>query len=86
MVGGIVVEVIIVDPHKVWVNVRERKQECAVYCDPGKETIRVGDQLWWQGDCYWTPRSDPKDERYDIVLKKLSGSGIGRPESQGEKS
>lgn len=95
-VGGIVVDVVKVDEHKVWVSTVERhefarpltleqlqKRQVAVYCDPLGENIQPGDSLWWQGrSCYYTPRVAP-DGRSDVELPKIGYSGVPHPDRVG---
>lgn len=77
-VGGKVIEVINIEPRKVWVNTFDKYSECAIYCDPSSlpfgEKIQPGDTLWWQGGfAYWTPK-----ERHivEFKIKKIGFSGI----------
>lgn len=92
-VGGIVVDVVPVNPQKVWVGTVEphefkrplsleqlRRCIVAVYCDPCGENIQPGDSLWWQGrSCYYTPRVVP-DGRSDVELPKIGYSGVRHPD------
>lgn len=84
-VGGKVVEVIAVEPRKVWVNTDDAKPPrlpnlCAIYVDPEDYEIRPGDSLWWQsGTAYWTPQERPFGA-FDIPLRKIGHSGVSRPE------
>ena len=73
-----------VTPEKVWVNTQDGKaykDECAVYCNPLGNKIKVGDSLWWQsGICYWTPyRSGKAVLPSDRKLIKIGYSGVSRP-------
>jgi len=83
-VGGKVVDVVIVNARKWWVNTNDRKPPhkpnlCAVYVDPEGFVIAPGDSLWWQaGTCYWTPIDRP-DGVFDIPLRKIGNSGVNRP-------
>lgn len=88
-VGGRVIEALRVSDSEVWVNtcdvpsrlgiphvhVESKKcNECAVRVRTD-ERIREGDALWWQGNtCYWTPRSDPDDDRIEVKLKRAGYS------------
>lgn len=92
MVGGTVIDIVEVDPHKWWINTIDgydlklpltpeqlQRRTCAVYCDPAGERVQVGDALWWQaGYCMWTPKIEP-DGRSDVRLKKIGGSGVAHP-------
>lgn len=82
MVGGKVIETIIVDD-RVWVNVRDRtypKETCAIYVErnPVSEAISEGDSLWWQGRlAFWTPVGANFS---DLEIPRRSYSGVARPE------
>lgn len=86
MVGGKIIEIVLVEPNKAWVNTvgsgSEHRDTCAIYLDPAGHHLRPGDSLWWQmGNAYWTPQDSITDNNlYDFVLKKLGYSGVSRPE------
>lgn len=91
-VGGKVVEVIAVEPNKVWVNTDDNPNRtrgslpnlCAIYVDPDGHDIQIGDSLWWQsGTAYWTPQERPFGA-FDIPLKKIGFSGVSRPNQRQE--
>lgn len=91
-VGGIVVDIVRVAPHRWWINTLEPGSDTragrtlAVYCDPSGEPIEVGDALWWAGrHCLWTPQVHP-DGRSDVRLPKLSYSGVRHPDSPSEET
>jgi hypothetical protein len=95
MVGGTVVETIIVPAQiendvdelrfgmeleaRVWVNVRDRGDECAVFVadSPAARSISEGDTLWWQGgEVFWTPKSRAFADK---PLRRIGCSGVARP-------
>ena len=87
MVGGVIVDIVPIDEHRIWVNCADTSraipETCAVYVDPVgvrlqvKWNIEVGDSLWWQGDsAFWTPSGG---SLADIRLKRLSYSGVPHP-------
>jgi hypothetical protein len=95
MVGGTVVETIIVPVQvetdvdcvrfglereaRVWVNVRDRGDECAVFVadSPEARSISEGDTLWWQGGkVFWTPKSRAFADK---PLRRIGCSGVARP-------
>lgn len=84
MVGGIVVETIIVTGRKrVWVNCIDGLDECAIYVSdtPAARSISEGDSLWRQGDhAMWTPINKPFS---DMRLVRVGYSGVKRPETEG---
>jgi len=65
-------------------------EECAVYVERNENSLKIkaGDKLWWQGQStYWTPQPFTKNEEdlkcgidYEIDIRKMSGSGVSRPE------
>jgi hypothetical protein len=90
MVGGYVIETVLKDNGKIWINCQSNyssNQTCAVYVPESEEAylISPGDSIWWQGgSVYWTAKktSDPDSEtvgRKEVELKKKSGSGVSRP-------
>ncbi len=83
MIGGVIIEIVPVNPGMMWVNtggVREDYREtCAVLIDPKDHNIKLGDFLWWQkGTAHWTPR----DSQDVIKIKKLGLSGATRPRKE----
>lgn len=92
MVGGVVIEVIVL-PERVWVNCEEERSSsrCAIYVERNEksERIKPADQIWWQGGwAMWTPyypRHDPSKipQRagfdYDIKIPRIGCSGVKRP-------
>lgn len=83
MVGGIVVETIVLDD-RVWIEVEEAGsssagQRCALHVErtAPAECVSEGDSLWWQGTAaYWTPSTRSFT---DFKLKRIGFSGVGRP-------
>lgn len=82
MVGGIVIETIVLDK-KVWINCRgtgiEEDETCAIYVEKDKHSVLVepGDKIWWQDYAYW---SSPSLGNSDTKLKRVGFSGVRRPE------
>lgn len=72
------------------------RESCAVYLELAGVVVCPGDALWWQGGlCYWTPKANRAAEcehrehvtclqeagvDYDIPIRRVSYSGVGRPE------
>jgi hypothetical protein len=87
-VGGLIVDVVEVDPHRWWINTIDPhdlsgpepgRRTVAVYCDPLSERPAVGDSLWWQaGWCMWTPADR---SRADVKLPKIGYSGVRHPDA-----
>lgn len=93
MVGGKVIETLVVNEDKIWINCRDydkttgewRRDQCAIYVEntPASRSVFEGDIIWWQGGyAYWTAK-----DRYgrtvgkvEIKLKRLGYSGVLRPE------
>ncbi len=85
MVGGEVIGVGYCksEPEKLRVLCAEQRNgkldlrnACYIWCEtPKGGAVNLGDSLWWHGDrCYWTPRSNPEDDRRDVPLRRLSYS------------
>lgn len=89
MIGGTVCEIIdLPEKGMVWINVRDRRDECAIYVKRDARALSVaeGDSLWWQsGWGLWTPAGMPKAAPkksgvdYDIRLERIGFSGVSRP-------
>jgi len=94
MIGGTVKETITLDD-KVWVNVVDGSEECAVYLEKNINSINIGagDALWWQGvNSFWTPkrsfmsciellkRGYEKGAYSDITIPRIGYSGADRPQ------
>jgi hypothetical protein len=80
MVGGIVIEVIIL-PDKVYVDCRDARYRdtCAIHVvrNQDSETIEFGDRLWWQERwAYWTPADK---NRVDVKIPRVGYSGVLHP-------
>jgi len=89
MIGGTVVETIIVDD-KVWINCKEspkRSTTCAIYVDKTPEACSVSeyDMVWWQGGyAFWTPRDQEGNNigEIEVKLSCRGCSGVSRPVGQ----
>lgn len=89
-VGGLIIDIVEIHPHRWWVNTIDRydlqhsgddpqQRTCAVYVDPQREPLKVGDQLWWQSSfCFWTPADN---SRKDVRLMKIGFSGVPHPDT-----
>lgn len=89
MIGGIVCEIIdMPEEGKVWINVKDRRDECAIFVKRDARSLSVaeGDSLWWQSRRgFWTPAGMPETSSgksgkdYDIQLERIGCSGVSRP-------
>ena len=89
MVGGTVVEICEFEG-KYWVNVRDNRDECAIFVEKNEDSdkVEIGDGLWWQGrDAFWTPQDfKGASEKgmsggvhYDIKIPRIGYSGVPHP-------
>lgn len=85
MVGGKVIEVIVLpERNRVWVNVQDGKDECAIYVVRNTESlhVRAGDNIWWQGpNAYWTTKLYTKTWGTDTKIPRIGYSGVSRPKT-----
>lgn len=82
MVGGRIIETRTITAGRVWVNCRDKRDECAIYVNPLGHKLKVGDSLWWQSGCaYWTPKP-ARGGMSDVRLLKLGYSGVSKPEAR----
>lgn len=93
MVGGYVIETVLKNNGKVWVNCKSKHdydQTCAIYVPDSEKarSISPGDTIWWQGpSVYWTPKETydpdgPNTGPGDIELERASFSGVSRPSEE----
>ncbi len=90
MVGGIVTETLVLED-KVWINCRDKYDECAIYVEKTDKarSVSEGDKLWWQGGrAFWTPKKFKKSadggkagRDFEIVLERRGYSGVKRPDT-----
>jgi hypothetical protein len=102
MVGGSVIDhVILLDKVWVNCREDCSGSECAIYVErtDRSRSISEGDMIWWQGGyAFWTPSFNRVSEEegrkrgskcgidYEIKLKRIGYSGVGRPTPTTEPS
>lgn len=94
MIGGVVIETLVVDSTRVWINTQDYNHTerrflrgtCAIYVEntPESRAVSEGDLLWWQGGfAYWTPKRKQDGKTVgpiEVRLKRRGYSGVKRPE------